>query len=1173
MNKANLYKAGGPVQENEGEYIYILRQADRELLDLCEKGVYTYVLTSRQVGKSSLMYETEKRLREKGFATTIVNFNKIGYAEKADQWYITLLTQVAEDFKLSVNVSAWWRERPDLTVTDRFVRFCQQEVLSRISGNVVIFFDEIEETLKLPYGSDFFVAIRSLYNARVTEPELRRLAFVLIGSARPSDLIKDPKRTPFNIGQRIDLTDFTLEEAKPLAGGFNLPPPQALQVLQWILEWTGGHPYLTQCLCIALATEKRPVWTKAEVEALVTRTFFGKQGEKDSNLDFVRSMLTDLAPDKPAVLTAYREILSAPLRVRDEEQSPIIAHLKLAGIVRSEDYKLRVRTLIYQKIFNRRWIRENLPVKWWQTVPRWAWAGAAAIVLLMGLAAFLIKIYGDSVAREDANVRQRKLAQEQADSTLRATQDSFNALQANTRQRTAANLLLGVIDNFSQRVRNYPKEVLTDKEALMACQAYLFNKTLGLQEDNKVYEALNAVLSAPYYSAVVGNLPAGVTAVAFSRDGQYLAAAGADGALKIWNVRTHNANPIAAALHAGSVFALAFSPGGDMLASGSSQTGVIKLWEWKKNRVTPLPEKISGLRALVWSQEQNTLIAGGKDGALRLWNLGRTTPLPKPITVSHGSPIFALALAGDGKIFAAAGQDGVARVWNLKKLQSKPKELKNGSKINALAFSRNGERLIAADADGKLREWEVDKHNDQGRELFTENISRKSSLNAVALSPDNRILAAGSNLGYIYIRNYAADSKGPELAAHKDTEPKDSSIQSLAFSPDGSLFASGSLGGTVRLWHVLQPQDTVSVLKAHDGQVKSVVFDPNGKRFLSGGDDEKVFIWNLNPFSFALAPLSGQKSPVRALTFSANSRFIASGSDKNGEVRIWRANKLKGDPITRKELTEGVFTLAFNPEGTTLAAGSANGMIAFWEGEAFRYNPVLNLKHDKADGVGVRSLVFSPDGKSLISAGGQGSLIVWDYGKTKATPKNKKQVPGISCVAISPDGAKLAIGDDGGKLNLWSFPGLNPIQVLNTEKNVSIKALTFSRDTTMLAAASADGSIRLWDLRRLNAPLILNGHSKDKAVTAVSFSPDNQKLISSSDDGTVRIWRTRLDLMAQRLCKEKLWRNLYAPEWKEFGKGLAPEKTRDKILAETAKRVSTQSPKTLVQSSAKRSMP
>jgi len=1169
MNKTIIYSVGGPVQEKSGEYIR--RQADQELLDLCRKGVYAYVLASRQVGKSSLMFETEKRLREKGLATTIINFNKIGYAEKADQWYITQLTQVAEDFHLSINVSAWWHERPDLTVTDRFARFYEEEVLSRISSNVVIFFDEIEETLKLPYGSDFFVVIRSLYNARVTEPELRRLSFVLIGSARPSDLIKDPKRTPFNIGQRIDLTDFTLEEAKPLAGGFNLPPPQALQVLQWILQWTGGHPYLTQCLCVALATEKRPAWTKADVDDLVTRTFFGKQGEKDSNLDTVRSMLTERAPDKLAVLTTYRRILGAPYRVRDEEQSPIIAHLKLAGIVRSENYKLRVRTLIYQKVFNRRWIRENLPVKWWQTVPRWALAGAALILVLMIVAVIFIKLYADNVARDSRRLDEERIRvaaetrqKEQADSTLRVAQDSLNVLQANTRQQTAAIRLFGVINNFSQRVRNYPNDLLTDKEALMACQAYLFNKTLGSQYENKIYEALNAALSAPYFSAIVGSHQAGITAIAFSRDGHRLTAAGADGMVMIWNVQTHAPNPISAQLHADSVFALAFSPGGELLASGS-KAGLIKLWDWKKNRVTSLPEKVSGLRALAWSPEQNLLIAGGKDGNLRLWNMSSSSP-PKPQVLPHGSPIYALAISGDGKTFAAGGLDGVARIWNIKKLQSKPKAFKHQSKINALAFSRDGKRLATAGDDAKALVWEADNQNDKGGEFFTKDKNKNGIFGAVALSPDGRNMAVGNSLGYIFTWSPGQLSQGPELAAHAKTEIRNSYIQSLAFSPDGSLLASGSRAGTVRLWHLLQPKDTVSVLKAHVGRVKSVVFDPNGMRFVSGGDDEKVFIWNLNPFSFAPTTLPAQKSPVRALAFSPNGRFIASGSDKNGEVRIWRTNKLKDDPITRKEQTQGVFALAFNPEGATLAAGSKNGTITFWEGEAFRYNSALDLKHDREGSV--RSLAFSPDGKSLISAGGQGSLIVWDYGKTKITPKNKKNVPDISSVAISPDGSKLAIGGDDGKLHLWNFPSLNPIQVLNTEKGLAIKAVTFSRDTTMLAAASADGSIRLWDLRRLKAPLIFKGHSS--AATAVSFSPDNQKLVSCGDDATVRIWRTRLDLMAQRLCEEKLWRNLSAQEWNEFGEGLAREKTRDKILAESA---STKLSKALAQSSTKRSMP
>src|SRR5213078_4725287 len=96
---------------------------------------------------------------------------------------------------------------------------------------------------------DFYAAIRALYVARAEKPSFQRLSFVLIGVATPGDLIRDPRRTPFNIGRRVELTDFTFDEALPLADGLGLPDDEAQAVLGWVLEWTGGHPYLTQRLC------------------------------------------------------------------------------------------------------------------------------------------------------------------------------------------------------------------------------------------------------------------------------------------------------------------------------------------------------------------------------------------------------------------------------------------------------------------------------------------------------------------------------------------------------------------------------------------------------------------------------------------------------------------------------------------------------------------------------------------------------------------------------------------------------------------------------------------------------------------------------------------------------------------------------------------------------------
>jgi hypothetical protein len=136
----------------------------------------------------------------------------------------------------------WWQAEAQLPIAQRLSRFCSDVVLGEIPGPVVVFVDEIDSTLSLDFSDDFFAAIRALYHARAGDEAVRRLTFVLIGVATPGDLIRDPKRTPFNIGARVDLEDFSEAEAAPLAVGLGLPPDDAQRVLADVLRWTGGHP-------------------------------------------------------------------------------------------------------------------------------------------------------------------------------------------------------------------------------------------------------------------------------------------------------------------------------------------------------------------------------------------------------------------------------------------------------------------------------------------------------------------------------------------------------------------------------------------------------------------------------------------------------------------------------------------------------------------------------------------------------------------------------------------------------------------------------------------------------------------------------------------------------------------------------------------------------------------
>jgi len=356
-----LYTVGGTVQAGGG--IYIPRQADQELLQLCRDRVFAYVLTPRQMGKSSLMVQTAAQLQTEGVRTAIVDLQDLGAQVTAEQWYFGFLVKLEDQLELDTDVVSWWGARSHLGVSQRLTLFFEQVLLQEIAEPVVIFVDEIDSTLSLDFTDDFFVAIRSLYVSRATQPAFQRLSFVLIGVAMPGDLIRDARRTPFNIGQRVDLTDFTLTEAMPLAAGLGLAGAAA-QALGWVLQWTGGHPYLTQRLCQEMAQVGGERWTEAEVDRLVGRTFLGAQSEQDNNLQFVRDMLTKRAPEPVALLKTYRDIRRGRPPVVDEEQSLVKSHLKLAGVVKREGKALQVRNQIYRQVFDRLWVAEHLPINW-----------------------------------------------------------------------------------------------------------------------------------------------------------------------------------------------------------------------------------------------------------------------------------------------------------------------------------------------------------------------------------------------------------------------------------------------------------------------------------------------------------------------------------------------------------------------------------------------------------------------------------------------------------------------------------------------------------------------------------------------------------------------------------------------------------------------------------------
>ena len=180
---------------------------------------------------------------------------------------------------------------------------------------LVIFLDEIDNILALSFSvNDFFALIRSCYNQRGINPAYQRLTFALFGVATPSDLITNSQRTPFNIGQAIQLKGFQLHEAQPLLQGLTEKVTNPQIVLREVLFWTNGQPFLTQKICKPIRNYSSPIPSNGEAEWIenLVRTNVIENWEAQDEPEHLRTIRNRiLYSEQPAskLLELYRQIL------------------------------------------------------------------------------------------------------------------------------------------------------------------------------------------------------------------------------------------------------------------------------------------------------------------------------------------------------------------------------------------------------------------------------------------------------------------------------------------------------------------------------------------------------------------------------------------------------------------------------------------------------------------------------------------------------------------------------------------------------------------------------------------------------------------------------------------------------------------------------------------------
>jgi len=1130
------YSIGGSLDHQNPTYVK--RKADDELYNALKNGEFCYVLNSRQMGKSSLRVKMAKKLKQEGFKCVSVDMTKISSYGSAEEWYGDLMFMLLQGLSLDkkVNFELWLQECSYLSPLQKFNQFIETIILSQLQEKIIIFLDEIDSIIKIKFKDEFFAVIRSFYNQRSENQEYERLTFCLLGVATPSDLIQDKTRTPFNIGQAIELKGFEFSEAQSsLTQGLRDVVDNPEEILKEILNWTGGQPFLTQKLC-KLVVEKADSRTP-NIDQIVQTYIINNWESQDEpeHLKTIRDRILYKEKSFHLVLGLYQQILKEGKIKSDDsfEQS----ELRLSGLVIKDKDLLRSFNLIYQHTFNQEWIDQQLnQLRPYSHNKLQAWLNSGKrdnSNLLKGKDLdkavkwleqkyinddydFITKSAIHSLNKRDKGnkillwiyiimvfVSVFNLLYERGVNKL--DQEGINTLQQFYSGNEPIEALIQALQTGEElkpiTINNYYFKNYPTVTPVFGLQQILDNiyernplgllKSLRFSPDNKYFVTVSSSTEANIYlwnwlgqtlTQLKGHQGA-VNRVVFSPDGQYIAGVGEDGFVHIWNFSGKHLLKFKA--HQGAGNSIIFSPNSQYIAT-VGKDGFVRAWnkfgkkliEFKSHKSDDSNDSSNiyfsydSKRILIHPLEKSEAYILNFSGKV----LAKLNWLPPTIdsAIVDTTP--------NHQYIVTSENSSKPTIWNW---SGQPIAELNGYRV---IFSSDSQFVATIDFDGKAYLW-----NMSGK-LLAEFKGHKSGVLDVSFSPTGKQLVTGGTNGIARVWDFSGEQIA-ELKGHRG------SITSVSFSPNGQLIATGGADGKIRLWD-LSGQEQLE-LTGHRGTVVSIYFSPDNKSLITYGEDSLIRLWDLS--GRQATELKTSKNRVRDVIFSPDNKYIAT-IEEDGIVQVWTFSGQILNSI--KTQSDYIDSVNFNQDGKTIDI-LTNKNVQTWSlsGQLLNTDNTNNQSPAQSN---------PQIGENLkVETEKDGTILINNSSGKNLLKLKDKNYDSISNAIFSPDGQHIAGIDQDRIVYIWDLSS----KILTVLKVSQLEYFSFSPDGQRIAIITKNGVVEIYDLlgRKL-ARWEVNPHP-DYGVLA-SFSPDWRYVAIVGEDNKVVVWSVpqNLDELLERGC-------------------------------------------------------